>query len=279
MIALEFPQKSRRDHRIAFRVVLLGLVGLVAVTAAGTPSARAGVEHSTFDQLLQHYVVDERYVDYAAWHASVVDQTALGDYVQRLEAVDTRTLSRDQALAFWINLYNATTLKLILDHYPVKSIKDLGNWLTSAWDKDLVRVNGRPFTLNQIENDVLRPTFPDPRIHFALNCASMSCPPLASHAYRAASIDAQLESVTRRAVADSYWVDTSGCGSHGRGTLRLSKIFEWYAKDFGGERGVRNFLAHYLPVQKPALQNGDCSIDYRDYDWSLNHPPTPAAER
>jgi Protein of unknown function, DUF547 len=252
------------------RATLLG--GLLAMLSF-TSSAVAGPSHTDFDRLLQKYVVDDRYVQYDLWHANEEDNSSLGEYIRRLEGVDPKNLTRDEAMAYWINLYNAVTLELILDHFPVESIKDLGGKLSSPWGKELVTVNGQALSLNKIENEIIRPTFADPRIHFALNCASVGCPPLASRAYVGQKIEAQLEEVARRTMANSYWVDLSRCGTYGKGSIKLSKLFDWYQDDFGGADGLRNFLGHYLPAKKLALQNGGCSLDYNDYDWKLNLPP------
>lgn len=238
-------------------------------------ASRADDLHRDFDRLLGRYVVEESYVDYAAWHASDEDHARLDAYLQTLQELDPRDLDRDGELAYWINLYNATTLDLILDHWPVASIKDLGGLITSAWEKELVEVRGRPLTLDEIENDVIRERFDEPRIHFALNCAALSCPPLASAAYVGKRLEEQLEAATRRTVNDPRWVDLRRCRSYGKGTIRLSKIFDWYAEDFGGEAGIRRFLARYRPESTLPLENEGCSLEYLDYDWSLNRPPGP----
>lgn len=248
-------------------LLMMGLRIAVPTTVA------AEALHDDYDTLLERYVVDDRWVDYPAWHQSEEDRGRLERYLDEMAAVEASALDRDEALAYWINLYNALTLDLILDHYPVTSIKDLGGVLTSAWEKELVEVEGRALTLDQIENDVIRPRFEDPRIHFALNCAAVSCPPLPSFAYTASLLESQLERVTRRAVRDPAWVDLQRCQTYGKGTIRLSKIFDWYAEDFGGEAGIRRFLARYRPEEKLPLQNEGCRLDYLDYDWSLNLPP------
>lgn len=253
-----------------WNTVALSLAGLLI--AVSTPVSAESL-HDDYDALLERYVVDDRWVDYAAWFRSDEDRARLQNYLDQMATADPATLGRDGTLAYWINLYNALTLDLILDHYPVGSIKDLGGLLTSAWEKELVEVAGRAFTLNQIENDVIRRRFEDPRIHFALNCAAFSCPPLAGFAFTADQLDEQLERVTRRALRDPTWVDPSRCRTYGKGTIRLSKIFDWYADDFGGEAGIRGFLARYLPEAELPLQNEGCSLDYLDYDWSLNLPP------
>lgn len=244
-----------------------------------SPAAASGGLHEDYDRLLERYVVRDLYVDYAAWHSEAEDLARLDSYLQQLQEVDPRALERDEELAYWINLYNATTLDLILDHWPVASIKDLGGMLTSAWEKELVEVQGRSLTLNQIENEIIRERFEEPRIHFALNCAALGCPPLASNAYTGDRLEEQLESATRRTVRDRRWVDLSRCRTYGKGSIQLTKIFDWYAEDFGGEAGIRGFLARYHPESRLPLENEGCSLDYLDYDWSLNRPPgSPAPE-
>ncbi|KAA3660845.1 MAG: DUF547 domain-containing protein, partial [Calditrichaeota bacterium] len=138
--------------------------------------------HASYDMLLKKYVAEDG-VRYEQFHATKSDVKALNKYVKSLENLNPRNMQKAEALAYWINLYNATTLKLILDNYPLESIKDIGGLLSSPWNKKLVKVNGRELTLNQIENEIIRPEFKDARIHFALNCAAVGCPPLTNSAY------------------------------------------------------------------------------------------------
>lgn len=266
------PRSNSTRRRAAGWALALLLVGM-------RPLLAAPVDSSSYDDLLQRYVVQERYVDYAVWHANSEDLEALHDYVRTLEDTDTEALSRDEALAYWINLYNAATLRLVLDHWPVVSIRDLGGRNPTIFEEELIEVRGQPMSLDSIENDMLRARHPDPRIHFALNCASVSCPPLFPHAFTGRDIDAELDTVTRRAVSDPFWVDLSQCGDSGRGRIRLSKLFEWYSEDFGGDAGIRSFLAHYRPGDADRLGNQACPVSYKDYDWSLNLPPTETPHR
>jgi hypothetical protein len=223
--------------------------------------------HAAWDALLARYVV-EAGVRYDGWAGVAADRQALSDYIDRLEAIDPASLSKDAALAFWLNLYNAATLELVLAHYPVKSIKDIGGPLNSPWKRAVVTVAGHDYSLDAIENDVVRPTFQDARIHFALNCAAVGCPPLARKAYRAEQLGAQLDQACRRALGDSRWVEVSPR------RIRLTKIFDWYAADFQHEGNtVRKFLARYRPDDAAALQDEDRRLEYRDYDWSLNQAP------
>lgn len=221
-----------------------------------------------YDRLLRRHV-DPPVVDYRAWHASDEDMAQLAAVVDSLEAIRPTVLGDSDALAYWINLYNAVTLELVLEHYPVDSIKDIGGIFTSAWEKERVTVEGRALTLDEIENDIIRPQFAEPRIHFALNCAAVSCPPLSAEAYVGKQLERQLEMATRRALNDPRWVDLSGCGEE-RGEIRVTKILDWYEEDFGGERGVREFLARYRPDDRALLLEAGCELEYLDYDWSLN---------
>lgn len=227
-----------------------------------------------YADLLERHVVQDRWVDYDAWRASAEDRAGLQEYIDGLAATNIFTLDHDAQIAAWINLYNALTVDLILDNDPVHSIKDLGSLMTSPWEPVRVTVGGRELSLNDIEHRILRKDFKEPRIHFALNCASVSCPPLATQEYTADNLDWLLDEVTSRALHDETWFDPSGCGgAYGSGTLRLTRLFDWFSDDFGGENGVRAFIQRYRPELKFRLLNTGCSLDYMDYDWSLNAPP------
>ena len=249
---------------------------LVLLLLALSPPAHAQVERATsmWDTLVDRYVVDERWVDYAAWHASESDLRALRETVDAFEAVDPSTLERDARVAYWIDLYNAATLELVFDHYPVDSIKDIGGLLDSPWSREVVTVAGEDLTLDEIQKEKLAPVANDPRMHFAINCASVGCPPLASRAYGARDLEAALDTATRRTVHDSTWVDLGGCdGAYAEGEIRLSKIFDWYQDDFGGQEGVRAFLSRYRPEDALRLRNTRCGLASMEYDWGLNAPP------
>ncbi|RKZ09583.1 DUF547 domain-containing protein [bacterium] len=244
-------------------MILLSLLTLILAASSANLSP-----------LLERYVVEERWVDYASWRDSSEDRAALQQWIDQTVATDIFALERDVQIATWINLYNALTLDLILDHEPVASIKDIGGMITSAWEQKLVVVAGRELSLDDIEHKILRPDFQDPRIHFALNCASVSCPPLTSTPLSAGNLDARLDQLCLAALNDPFWFDASGCTSaYGSGSLRLSQLFDWFKDDFGGEQGVRAFIKHYRPELRFPLENTGCSLDYMDYDWSLNAPP------
>ena len=247
-------------------LILFFTVALVSISAS---SAMALSTHDTsqldadFSRLLSTYV-QHNLVDYEAWSAHEEDAWALVRYVDQLTALDPEDWPQDAALAYWINLYNAVTLRLILDYYPLKSIKDIGGFLKkSPWKRELVTVAGRSLTLNNIENDIIRPQFNDPRIHFALNCASVGCPPLSNKAYSAEDLSDQLDAASKLALNRHHWVQFDG------EVLRLTKIFDWYGGDFEKDGGsVVGFIRKY---RTEALPETDLKIEFMPYDWSLNN--------
>lgn len=227
-----------------------------------------------YADLLERYVVQDRWVDYNAWRTSNEDRAALQEYIDSLAATDIFALEQDAQIATWINLYNALTVDLMLDNEPVASIKDLGSMMTSPWEPVMVTVAGRELSLNDIEHEILRKDFEEPRIHFALNCASVSCPPLSAREFTADNLDSLLDEASSRALHDEQWFDAAGCGgAYGSGTLRVTKLFDWFKDDFGGEDGVRAFIQRYRPELRFQLSNTGCTLEYMDYDWSLNAPP------
>jgi hypothetical protein len=243
-------------------------VGTAAWAAAAAPSLgngesapKRGFDHSALDRLLEKYVTPDG-VRYREWSADDGDRKALDEYVARLADGRPSGLPSPDALAFWIDAYNALTLQLILDHYPVKSIKDIG----SPWKKTLITVEGRDLSLNGIENDVIRKQWSEPRIHFALNCASVSCPPLRAEAYTGAMLDTQLEEQTRAFLADPAFNRLDA----GDGTLHLSKVFQWYREDFEHEdRELADWVQPYFPELR-GREGRDPKIDFGGYDWDLN---------
>lgn len=220
--------------------------------------------HEAYDRLLKKYVRASG-VRYAQWADNETDRQALKVYIRRLTELDPARLSRTEALAYWINLYNALTLDLILAHYPVDSIRELADGEKTPWQIPRVEVAGRPLTLDEIENAIIRPQFRDARIHFALNCAAVSCPPLAPEAYTGANLYAQLERATRKALRDRRWLRISET------QIAVSQIFEWYAQDFIDQAGsIRRFLARYRPDQRATLLDESRELVYMEYVWKLN---------
>jgi hypothetical protein len=236
----------------------------------GKQSNPATIDHSSWQEILNLYLVTDTQdginrFDYGA--VTSADRQRLRDYLQRLAAIDPRDYRRTEQRPYWINLYNALTVELILDNYPVRSIKSIGSGFLQSgpWKQEVVAIGGQPLTLDDIEHRILRPIWRDPRIHFAVNCASIGCPNLAAQAFTAANTEDLLEQGARDYI------------NHPRGArlenevLTLSSIFDWYATDFGASRDeVLQELARYAePGLSETLRNHAGLIRY-DYDWRLN---------
>jgi hypothetical protein len=242
--------------------IVLFVLGVLMMVAPGSGRAADGVDHSIYGELLKKYVKDG-VVDYQGFKN---EQGRLETYLKVLENVDTERLSRDAQFAFYVNAYNAWTIRLILTGYPdIQSIKDLGSLFRSPWKKKICRIDGKVLTLDDIEQNILRPRFKDPRVHFALNCASKGCPPLLSEPYVGARLDQQLNQVTRAFINDPRRNRLEG------DTLFVSKIFDWYAEDFNDD--VKGFFLKYAQGDLRRRLERDrekISVEYLDYDWSLN---------
>jgi hypothetical protein len=260
----------------ALRGMLLAIT-VASLSWATTGPAGAQDGDGAFNTLLAQYVkasVDGvNRVDYAAWVKSRADRDALDRYIAAQAAVQPSAMPRARAMAFWINIYNAITLKVVLDKYPVASIRDIksdGVWLdpkafSGPWVAKRITIEGRNLSLDQIEHDILRPTFKDPRVHYAVNCASYGCPNLQMKAWRAETLDSDLDAAARAYVNHSRGVTISGQ------RLKVSSIYAWFKSDFGGtDTGV---IAHLKKYASPELlrQLGTVTtIDGDSYDWSLN---------
>lgn len=225
--------------------------------------------HASFDTLLKTHVKDG-VVDYRGLKAR---EAALDAYLAALDKVDPASLDRQGQLALWINAYNAFTLKLILRRYPdIRSIKDIPD----RWELEDWSVGERRYSLDTIEHKILR-KMGEPRIHFAIVCASKSCPDLVSEAYVPDRLDAQLSTATRRFLADtkkSFRTEMKkGLFGGKKPVVHLSKILDWFGEDFGKTEGDRlSWIRTYLPDEEQVFlkDHPDPSIDYLDYDWSLN---------
>jgi hypothetical protein len=249
-----------------FRIVsCFAVISIYLISADSLlPVARANptVDHSIYSELLKKYVKNGK-VNYTGFKA---EEAKLDNYLKILEAVDSKSLSGDEQFAFYANAYNAWTIKLILSRYPdVKSIKDLGNVFKSPWKKKIVRIDGDIVSLDNVEHDILRPRFKDPRVHFAINCAAISCPPLRTEPYQGNILGAQLDDSTRSFLNNptSYKFDGS--------SFYVSRIFKWFAEDFGHD--VLNFYLKFADGelrQKLEAKRGDLKIKYMAYDWGLN---------
>jgi Protein of unknown function, DUF547 len=266
---------------IAVALPLAGISSLEALLApkadlwerwtAHDPNSTATIDHSGWDRLLARYLKADadglNRFDYKG--VSQEDRAALKGYISRLARVPISTYARPEQRAFWINLYNALTVDVVLDHYPVASIRDIdispGLFSDGPWGKTLVAVEDTPLALNDIEHRILRPIWRDPRIHYAVNCASAGCPNLARKAYTAAAMEPMLE-----AAAHDYI--NSPRGAHvGKDGLVVSSIYVWFQDDFGGDdKAVVAHLRRYADAPLKQALEGRTSIDGHAYDWSLN---------
>lgn len=266
-----------------FAVVLaIHIVGVSSLAGGGNETQHGGVSstaeargaHELFSGVLGDHVDDGR-VDYPALCVDPRFET----YLDQLSSTDPDTLSdENEQLAFWINAYNAFTLKIICDNYPVKSINDLhfGGLIVgtvtkkTVWHKKFIVINGEKMSLDHIEHDIVRPVFGDPRAHFGLVCASVSCPPLRSEAFEGAALDAQLDEQARIFFSqrDKNYFDLEKKKAY------LSKILDWFSKDFGkNDEEILLFVSRYLePELADAIKQrpDEWDIKHTDYDWDLN---------
>ncbi|WP_192820881.1 DUF547 domain-containing protein [Rufibacter sp. LB8] len=244
-------------------VYLFFLTILLSACGTSTPvnAQSQPVSHAAFDQQLKKFVSAKGDVNYKGW---LQERSGLQRYLKLLsDNAPNKKWSREDQLAYWINAYNAFTIERILMDYPVKSIKDLGGPITfvnTVWDQKFFKIGGKDFSLNNIEHSVLRKDFKEPLIHFAIVCASASCPQLRNEAYTGAKINAQLDEQARQFINDPSKNRISG------NKAQLSEIFNWFASDFKKKGSVLQFVNTY--ARTPAAPN--TKISYLPYDWSLN---------
>ncbi|MDP5172023.1 MAG: DUF547 domain-containing protein [Bacteroidia bacterium] len=234
---------------------LLFTLSLFTALQASTISlAQSAPSHDLWQAQLQKYVSASGSVNYTAWKQNM---TELQQYLTVLEAAAPQSSwSHNEQLAYWINAYNAYTVKLILTHFPVSSIKEV----EQPWDKKFITIAGTAYSLNEIENTILRGKLKEPRIHFAVNCAAKSCPPLLNKAYTATNVQALLEQQARKFVGDTRF------NSIAASEVALSNIFNWYRSDFEQSGSLIDYLNKYsqTPISSSA------SISFKEYDWRLN---------
>ena len=276
------PESLWSTRRSALALALaVALIPAAAVAApkvelwerwtAHDPAASQRIDHGAWGRFLRAYLSEDEAgvtrVDYAA--VSPADRAPLGRYIDRLAGVPISRYSRPEQLAYWINLYNALTVKLVLDHYPVDSILDLSispGWFSfGPWGKKLIAVEGEELSLDDIEHRILRPIWRDPRIHYAVNCAAVGCPNLRMTAFTADNADDLLTRGAREYVnheRGARFVD---------GRLIVSSIYEWFQEDFGdSEAGV---IAHLRDYAEGALAERLARATFiagDEYDWALN---------
>ncbi|SEN14531.1 DUF547 domain-containing protein [Nitrosomonas marina] len=241
-------------------------------------------DHTAWDQLLRDHVVmiNQGRASQVDYFAFLENRQTLQRYLQRLSAVSEHTFiswKKPEQLAFLINAYNAFTIELILTRYPeLDSIKDLGSFLRSPWKKEFVPLFGKMLSLDEIEHGMIRKNgiYNEPRIHFAVNCASIGCPALLNQAFTGQKLEQQLEAVTKAFLEDR----TRNRYNPSTARLEISKIFNWYSEDFeSGWRGwhsLNQFLAHYADSltdneqDRQVVASGHFKVRYLEYDWQLN---------
>lgn len=234
------------------------------------PDVQARIDHTQWDQLLSQYLTDDdpsgvNLVDYKGIKQNAQQQ--LNDYINALQKTRISEFNREEQFAFWVNLYNAYTVKLIVDHYPVISIRKITYGLFSfgPWDEKLIHVEGEKLSLNDIEHRILRPIWKDNRIHYAVNCASMGCPNLAAKAYTGQNYKELLDQGARE------YVNHPRGAQFKDGELVVSSIYNWYQVDFGdSQSGVIEHLKQYAqPKLTAKLSDFQGRMDDQ-YDWELN---------
>ncbi len=227
------------------------------------------IEHGIFNELLKKYVNSDGEVNYAGWKASTQDRRALQTYLNSLSRADTAMAAAHEAkLAYWINAYNAMTLEGILEVYPTTSIRNHTKKLGyDIWHDLKLQLGDTEINLNDIEHKVLR-KMNEPRIHFAIVCASVGCPRLLNEAYTAEALERQLSSNT----VDFFSRSRNLKFDAGRKQLQLSAILDWFGRDFGSSQTAQiRAIAPYFPADiKTIVRNGGYSVSYQDYDWNLN---------
>ena len=241
---------------IGIIAALVVLTGACARPADGEMQPPA-FSHAAWDQLLQKHVSAAGKVDYRGFKQDI---SALQAYLDLLSNHPPQSdWSRNQRLAYWINVYNAFTVKLIVDNYPTTSITALEGG--KPWNKRWIRIGDKTYTLDEVENAVIRKQFAEPRIHFAVNCASISCPELLNSAYTAEKLEQQLETQTRKYINKPLHNRLSASQP------QVSQLFEWYADDFKQKDGsVIAFINRYAATRI----NENATLAFRPYDWNLN---------
>jgi hypothetical protein len=271
------PQASGRANAFLRRAALALIGAAIDFPAFAAPAARlidrrwtrfgsGDVDHTAWDAILARHL--RRGGDgVARFDYRGVDRGAVRAYVASLEAVDPAGLASGSAFAYWVNLYNAATVQVVLDAWPVSSIRRIGGALFAPgpWRRPFLSVAGQSLSLDDIEHGILRPVWREPRIHFAVNCASIGCPDLAERAWTAGRLEPMLEEATRRFVNHPRGARVEN------GRLTVSSIFHWYAEDFGGtDAAVIAYLRRYAEPPLATALDGVTRVAGHQYDWALN---------
>lgn len=229
------------------QVILICIVGMWSSMGLAQP------DYTAWDAFLKKYVSTSGEVDYKSIKTNKKELDAITKALSNTSVLTS--WSKNDQLAFWINAYNAFTIDLIVNNYPLKSIQNLDGG--KPWDVKRINIGGKKYSLNNIENDIIRSQFKDARIHFAVNCAAKSCPPILNAAFFGKTLDSQLDAVTKKFINNAKYQTITAS------KLTLSKIFDWYAADFGD---IVTFINKYSNLKV----NKSSSISYKEYDWGLN---------
>jgi hypothetical protein len=230
---------------------------LMSTISFATPSSKVyNVSHDAFDALLKKHVSSTGQVNYTGFKQ---DYNQLDRYVKQLQGNSpTSKWSKEAQMAYWINLYNAFTIKTIVENYPVSSILKIDGG--KVWDKRTIKIGKSYLTLNQIEKEKLLKQFKEPRVHFAVNCAAKSCPPLMNRAWTAQNLYASFDKQAKAFINNTRFNKLSS------NSVQISKIFEWYAGDFGGKAQLVAYLKKYSKTRI----NSRAKVSFLEYNWDLN---------
>ena len=259
-------------------ILIVSSILVPSIPLLGSPELSVGFDHSWLDRVLSAYVDDQGLVDYSGLKEKSGDLEA---YVKLLEGMSPKSHPKRfptnaHKLAYWINAYNAFVLKGVVDAYPVRSVKDI-KMLSGFFNRTHFTAGGQPYTLDDIEHNILREEFKEPRIHAAINCASLGCPRMEQAAYEPQTLEERLDEAMKLFIRESRNVRID----RERKVLVMSKILDWFQNDFtewymknhgAKEAAVTDYLKLYLPkADRDFLeQHSDVKIEYNDYDWTLN---------
>lgn len=268
-----------RSHKILLSVVIFGMFSSVFSAPAKNlwphwsvyqASSTSRVDHRVFQEFLNRYVhTSPSGINLVSYNlVTSEDKVLLKSYLKQLSQIPISQYNRNEQLAYWINLYNALTIDLVLQHYPVKSILDikLGGWFSiGPWSEKLITIEGLQLSLNDIEHRIIRPIWNDPRTHYALNCASYSCPNLQKQVYSASAMNEMLKQSAKDYVNSIRAVQIAS------DRLILSRIYDWYKADFGGtDQAIINHLKEYANPELKKKLDSFTRVSSYEYDWQLN---------
>lgn len=234
------------------------------ITVATAAEANINAPYNAFLEKYGSTADGVNLLDYGA--VTDADHQSLKDYIATLEQLTPSTMSQNEELAFWFNLYNAKTIDLIVEAYPVKSIRSLGLLGSGPWGKKVLTVEGNELSLDNIEHDTVREKYDEPRVHYAFNCASIGCPNLAFTAWEADTLDDRLDDAAR-----AYIAHPRGISVDNRGRVTASSIYKWFKEDFGSnDSEVLDHIRQYATDAKLEVLEGKTKINKYDYNWDLN---------